>query len=173
MGVATSSWNPRYGSLRPVYTHEFLHVLLSSRWNLQNQGDWLQEGLATRYQLRFHPQNNISEIIQDGISAPDLHLPLEKLCNGRRIPTNRYWQAMTVVETLLHADQYKSKMADLVEAFQANGSTALESHMDTVLHSSWKQLTDDWRRPCNRLFTDLRSLGTGVALFEYFVTKLT
>jgi hypothetical protein len=54
-GLAMSSW--KGDKPRPVFTHEFVHSWLSVRADLDNRGEWLQEGLASRYQLRFHPQD--------------------------------------------------------------------------------------------------------------------
>ena len=62
-GVATAAWSPRYGTLRPVYTHEFVHAYLIPRLGFDNQGDWLHEGLAARTQLRFHPQPGFDRIV--------------------------------------------------------------------------------------------------------------
>ncbi|MDQ3621808.1 MAG: hypothetical protein M3463_04865 [Verrucomicrobiota bacterium] len=112
-GIATSFWDPEQGSLRPVYTHEFVHALLSDRLRLDNRGEWLHEGLASRYQLRFHPQENFGAIVADGLAAASRRLPLERLCDGQPIPSNRYWQALTVAGMLLQQEKYAPRAGRL------------------------------------------------------------
>lgn len=147
-GVATSFWDPRQGALRPVYTHEFVHSLLERTARLGNQGEWFQEGLASRYQLKFHPQENFGEIVRLGVTDPMQHLPLERLLSGRAIPTNRYWQAATVAEMLLTDPDHRKRVPSLVEAFQDAGSTALEPQLKTVLETDWQGFERSWRQHC-------------------------
>src|SRR5690606_13700444 len=64
-GISTSYWDETLGTLRPVYTHEFIHSALARGMGLQNKNEWLQEGLATHYQLRFHPQKNFNAIVRE------------------------------------------------------------------------------------------------------------
>jgi hypothetical protein len=153
MDVSASYWDPTQGTLRPVYAHEYLHGLLGHRLRFANQGDWLHEGAATYYQLRAHPQANLAEIIQQGIEDRNLSLPLEKLCNGKRIPLNRYWQAFTMVDLLLNDAAYRLKLPELIKDFQSNGSTELGPPLIRIYKKSWQQLTDDWRSHCRVRFS--------------------
>ena len=82
IGLAASSWSGATGTQRPTYTHEYVHALLARSALLPNHGEGLQENLATRYQQRFHPQADLSDIVRDGLAEPDHQLPLERLCNG-------------------------------------------------------------------------------------------
>jgi hypothetical protein len=146
--VSVSYWDPAQGTLRPVYTHEYVHGLLSHMLRFNNQGDWFHEGAAAYYQLQAHPQANLSEIVRKGSEDRSFSTPLEELCNGKRIPMNRYWQAMTIVELLLTDDAYRKKLPELIASFQANGSTDLGPPLKGVLHKTWEQITDDWRNHC-------------------------
>ncbi len=55
-GVGLGYWDPTHGSLRPSYTHEYVHAWLASHARLpSDRSDWFHEGMASLVQLRFHP----------------------------------------------------------------------------------------------------------------------
>jgi len=147
--IATAAYSEQHGTLRPVFTHEFIHSLLARALRVSNRGEWLHEGLANYYQLRFHPQENIAEIVRSGVEDPSNHLPLEQLCSGKPVPMNRYWQAMTVVEMLLTDDAYRASLPQLLEAFGTDGSTDLGPRLE-ILGKDWASLAEDWKRFCLR-----------------------
>jgi hypothetical protein len=149
-GVAASYWDPQQGTLRPVYTHEYVHAALAEAMRIDNQGEWLHEGLGTYYQMKFHPQANLKQIVQQGLQAPDYMTPLPRLCNGEAISNRRYWQAMTLVELLLSEPKYRQQLPQLIEALRNSKSTNLEPHLKPVLKTDWAQLTDDWRKHCQK-----------------------
>ncbi len=151
-GVATSSWDPVQGTRRPVYTHEYVHALLSRTALLPNHGEWVQEGFANYFQLKFHPQANLADIVARGVKDPKQHLPLKVLANGKVIPTNRYWQAVTLVETLLAEEKYRKQLPGLFAAFQEAGSTDLGPHLGDVLKTDWDELERAWRRHCDKTY---------------------
>ena len=152
-GIATSHWNPRIGTLRPVYTHEFIHSLLSTQARIGNQGEWLHEGFASLFQRQFHPQQNLEQIVRDGLDKPTHRLPLQRLCNGTKVPANRYWQAMTVVELLMEK-RYARRLPNLFAQFARNGSTDLGPYLKTELATDWQQLTEHWRVYCRQAYQD-------------------
>ena len=141
-------WSEKFGTLRPVYTHEYVHALITKTLFLPSQGSWLHEGLASHVQIHFHPQPNLRDIVSEGIANPRLHLPLQALCNGNRISVKRYWQALTVVETLLSVDRYRQNLPRLLHAFQQSGSTDLTSQLELAFPVSWEKFTDTWYRFC-------------------------
>lgn len=145
-GIATSSWDPAQGTLRPVYTHEFIHAFVGRSALLDNKGEWFHEGLASVYQLRFHPQANFGQLVRK--SLDDARPSLEKLCNGQKIELNEYWAAATLIELLLARDKYKPRLPALVAEFQKTGSTDLGPHLRGVLATSWGELTADWVAFC-------------------------
>lgn len=147
-GIATSYWDEKFGTLRPVYTHEFVHALLTPALRLRNKSEWLHEGLAVHFQLQFHPQPNMGDIVRNGIGDPRAHSPLEELCNGRPIPPTRYWQAMTVAELLLLDDDFHDRRLRLVRGMQSAGSTQLQPHLNELGVDNWKQLTEQWISRC-------------------------
>ena len=152
-GISASSWDDKLRTLRPVYTHEFVHGQLSRGIRLPSRGDWLHEGLASRYQLQFYPQQGFAAIVKAGASDDGLHLPLDKLCSGASIPTDRYWQAATVVEMMLTHDKYRPQIARLFGEFQKVGSTNLAGHLKPVLNTDWDGLTADWKAYCQNYKT--------------------
>ena len=141
-GIATSYWEPEKGTTRPVYLHEFTHAWFERVAALPGGGGgWLQEGLANHYQLEFHPQDNFSEIVRDGISKPNFRMPLRELCSGNRIPMNRYWQAATVVRMMLALPEYQEKSPSVFE-----GKPPADD---------WEAFEHDWLEHCRR------TCGTG------------
>jgi hypothetical protein len=148
-GVSTSYWDETQGTLRPVYTHEFAHGLLARSLRIPNSGEWLHEGLASHFQMRFHPQKDLPQIVSQGLKDEPR---LSDLCSGKKIALNQYWQAMTVVELLLSHETYRQHWPELIAAFQKSGSTNLEPHLESVLHTTWPQFTQDWQAYCRKQF---------------------
>lgn len=146
-GIATSSWKGT--EPRPVFTHEFVHSWLSVRADLDNRGEWLQEGLASRYQLRFHHQD-LKPAIAAAMQDPKLRMPLADLANGRPIPLNRYWQTATLTGLLLETDSLRKKLPELFRAVQAAGDTNLAPHLQPVFGLDWPELETQWRAYVDR-----------------------
>lgn len=147
-GIATSYSSDNGDAVRPSYTHEFIHSILAQSARLSNGGEWLQEGLASLYQIRFHPQTDFREIIQEGIENENYRAPLKTLCNGERIPANRYWQALTLLDMLMRAEPWRDRFPDLFQTLQNAKTTNLEPHLDSVLQTSWDDMTADWMEFC-------------------------
>ena len=147
-GVATSFWDPRQGTLRPVFTHEFMHALLSATLHLDNTSEWLQEGLAAHYQLRFHPQDNIRAVVTKSLDAADADT-LAKVCSGARIPLDQYWVAATLCRMVLEDPALAAKLPAVVSTVQKSGSTAIGPLLP-VLGLSRDELDAKWRAFCRR-----------------------
>ena len=145
MGVATSFWDSEFGTLRPVYTHEFVHALMSAAAGLPNLTEWFQEGVAARYQWRFHPDAMDEGYIHRHMEAPEGHKVLPTLCHGTPITDDDYWQAMTVVDLLFEHPRYAPHVDLLLQGFRDAGSTDLRPHVGTVLGVTWDDLERDWR----------------------------
>ncbi|MBC7820779.1 MAG: hypothetical protein IAG10_28170 [Planctomycetaceae bacterium] len=151
-GVCTSSWDDQFGTLRPVYTHEFVHGYLARTLPLATQEDWLHEGLASRFQLKIHPQANLNEMVRGGLRTSTRHDPLKQLCDGRRIVTNRYWQAATICQMLMTEERYRAGFPNLLERLRDSKSTDLGPHLEPVWQTDFDKLTVDWRAFCERTF---------------------
>lgn len=152
MGIATSHWDPRKGAGRPVFYHEFVHAWLEKAGRFDCDGGWLQEGIANYYQLKLFPQADFSEIVRNGLTKENFRMPLRELCNGRRIPGNRYWQALTVVDWLFYHPPRNQKTRALLEAFQERNSTDLNGFLETVLESNWEALEQEWQTFCRQRY---------------------
>ncbi len=142
-GVGIAYWDPAQGTLRPTYTHEFTHAWLAASAHLSSgEGDWLQEGLASLVQLRFHPQDNFAGIVCDGLEHESYRMPLAELVDGRRLPTRRYRQAATVVEHLLA--EHGEAMPVLLETLYEAGSSDLLPRLGPVLGVEVEEFEGAW-----------------------------
>lgn len=150
LGIATSSWHPRFGTLRPVYTHEFVHAHISAVLDLDNRNEWFQEGIATRQQLKFHPEPRFGAgVVRNlDVAAADT---LRTVCNGEAIAIDRYWVAGTVCQMLVEEPDLAAKLPDLVAGMRERGSTALDPLLPT-LGLTWEQLEGRWRAFCRRAY---------------------
>jgi hypothetical protein len=148
-GIALSYWKPELGTLRPVFTHEFMHSVLSNYMLIDSShADWWQEGLASTYQLRAHPQADFWAMVREGLEDPQKRAPLELLCSGRDIPMHRYWQAATLVDMLLCDPAYSPNSRELMDAMRKTGSTDLRPLLEPLYGKTWNDLTMDWARWC-------------------------
>lgn len=147
-GISSSWWDEKQGSLRPVYTHEFVHGYLSRTLPLSIMGEWLQEGLAAHIQVEFHPQENLSQIIRKGLQSSSS--PLAELCNGRRIDTSRYWQAAMLWKMFLSEPRYQTKLGALIERLAEANSSDLGPHLEPLWQTDFDKLTAEWRTFCEK-----------------------
>jgi hypothetical protein len=155
MGVATSFWHDDHGTLRPVYTHEFVHALMSASAGLPNLTEWFQEGVAARYQWRFHPEAMDAAYIRRHMAAADGPRPLAELCLGEPIGIDDYWQAMTLVDLLVGHERFAPHLEMLLQRFRDAGTTDLRPHVGTVLGVTWAELGQDWRGDVARRYGSL------------------
>ena len=151
-GIGTSYWDAKFGTLRPVYVHEFVHSLVTHGALLDNHGEWFQEGLASYYQIQAHAQKNLSQMVIHGIENEGARLPLPKLLNGRPISTRLYWQALTVIELLITNKAYRPHWPALIAAFQETGSTDIRPHLGPVLKTNWKEFEEAWEEHCRTMY---------------------
>lgn len=121
-GIAMSSWDAKQGIDRPVYVHEFVHALLTRTASLPNGGEWLQEGLATWYQVRFFPQQTLADVVRGRLARP---LGLNRLCDGQRIESKFYGDAWTVIGNLLENANWSGTLQGALESAARSGSTSL------------------------------------------------
>lgn len=150
--IASSYWEPRLGTLRPVYTHEFTHALVEQALLLRCKGEWFHEGLANSFQIRFHPQKNIDKSIIEWLDSSNSRSPLADVCSGKPVPIERYWQTLTVAQMLFSEEKYRAKLPDLVKVMQATGSTDLEPPLKSLWNSDWEAFTSDWEAFCRRKY---------------------
>lgn len=149
MGTALSTWDERHGSLRSVYTHEYIHALLEASARLPNTGDWVQEGLATLFQAEFHPDFRLAEMVRGQWQR---QRPLAELCDGKPPRLEDYWQAASLWHCLASEPKYQPALPKLLAALRTSESSRLEPHLRPVLGTSWEALTRDWTLHCRREF---------------------
>ena len=152
MAIATGAWSERHATARPTYVHEYVHAWMTEATGIDNATEWLQEGLAVRYQLRAHPQANFGAIVREGLEKESHRTPLDELCSGARIPTNRYWQAATVVDYLLDSDDCAEHAPALLAAISESGVTDLGPLLESTLGTDWPSFTAGWRAYCEATY---------------------
>lgn len=154
-GTATAAYDDRFGDIRPVYTHEFVHAWLEMNALLPSgSGDWVQEGIANLYQLRHHPQENIGAIVRQGMASSDTHMTVRELCSGQRLKISEYWQALTFMQMLLETPRYQQALPTLFSAFRTRASTDLQPLAEKVLKQDVESLSREWNTFCLRTYRE-------------------
>ena len=145
-GIGFSFFDPKWGTKRPVFTHEFTHSIASSIGRVDFSGTgWFQEGIANYSQSRFHPQQGLDELIRSSLEKSETHDELEKLTTGNRVRLTRYWQAMSLFDFLLNDPEMKPKFPELISRFDTTGDTNLDLHLETVYEMGFQELTTKWK----------------------------
>ena len=145
-GIGFSFFDPKWGTKRPVFTHEFTHSIASSIGKIDFSGaGWFQEGIANYSQTRFHPQQGLDQLIRSGITERETHDQLEKLTTGKEIRITRYWQVMTLFDFLLNDPEMKPKLPELISRFEATGKTNLDLHLESVYEMDFEELSTKWK----------------------------
>jgi hypothetical protein len=124
LGVASAPSAADPTTVRPVFVHEASHALMGQMLGLDNRGEWLFEGLATRYQLAFSGQD-IGPIVRAGLAEVRSRTPFEDLLDGEPIPEARYWQASLVIDWLLADPGRRERFFAALGAMRRRGSTDL------------------------------------------------
>lgn len=123
-GIATASFDDRYGAVRPTYVHEAHHALFERAWDLAAQRSWLFEGLAVLEQLPWSRQD-LAPVYRRGLRRADAMSHLRELLDGRPIATERYWQATLFVRWLLSDPGRTAALDAAMVEMAARGSTEL------------------------------------------------
>ena len=129
-GLALGWWSQRYGSLRPVYTHEYVHALVYERLGLPTGRDWLSEGLAALVQAELHPELGLRDFA--AALGPGPTGGWEGLLSGRPQQPDTYVYSAMVVE-MLASPGWRDRFPRLLEALAASGSADLRPHLQSVL----------------------------------------
>jgi hypothetical protein len=150
--VSMSYWDAQWGTLRPVYTNQYVRAVLGRALELTDRGEWFHEGMASRYHHKYHPQKGFNKFVQDSLARPDRFAPFSELCNGKSVSKGRSWQAMTLVDMLLTHQDYRGHLPKFVEIIRSSGSTNLNPVLEPVFGKSWEVLTNDWREHCEKSY---------------------
>jgi hypothetical protein len=126
---------------RPMLCHEFAHVWLYQELGLPNNANWLTEGLAAAVQLKFFPATGNRRDFATWLTEGKM-LPLKRLMDQERIETKDYWQAATLVETIL-AD-YPGKLPAFIQGYVAGKSSY--ALVTGVLGTDLAALEAQWKR---------------------------
>ncbi len=148
--IGTSYWDPIAREKRPAFTHEFVHSLVERTLGINCRGDWLHEALANHYQLQFHPQPGLAEVVRAGFKKSGI--PFSRLCNGMMVSSEHYWRLATLGEMLLTDEKYKSKIPALLAALSQAETTALQPHLENILKCTWDDLERDWKLHCAKQY---------------------
>ena len=125
LGISGSYFDPRQGSIRPVFAHEACHGLLARALGIASEGDWLQEGLANYYQLRCAKQD-LGPFAKRLITERRL-VPLGQLLNGKPIGMEQYAQAALFIDWIMAHPTRKARLLPAMRAMAKQGSMNFSS----------------------------------------------
>jgi hypothetical protein len=150
--TATSAWSEKYGTERPVYYHEYVHAYMARAALLPIDGNWLQEGLAVNYQLKYFPQENFGDLVKSGMRVSSNRMSLQELTKYSPVPLAYYWQAKLVVEMLLQEPRYREKLPQLFAYFREKGSAQLEPALKDIYGISLEDFDKEWTQWVGRTY---------------------
>lgn len=148
LGIAMGVWDPNQGFRRPTFLHEFVHSVAERRLSLPNSGEWLQEGLASLYQLRFRPQAGLENAVRNWSASPANGTPLVTLLNGQPIGLPNYLQAAVVVDFLMRDPREATRFRSLLDRFAKAGSTDFRPVWRDVYDNDIEAFDTAWRAFC-------------------------
>ena len=151
-GVATAYVDPEFPRVRQVWFHELVHAWIGRTGRLADDGGWLQEGLASYYQLRLFPGARIDFSVMEGLRNPNERLPLGTLCSGEELEFEQYWQAATVVRMLVEEDPWRKKLPKLFEEIWKRDTTDLRVLLQPVYGVSGVEFGRAWRSFCEKTY---------------------
>ncbi len=151
VGVATSSFDPQKGSLRPVFFHEFVHAWLSQAGGLACEGHWLHEAVANYMQLKLFPQPGFDELVRQSLDAGAAR-PLRELCSEQPVRVSNYWQLVTIFRMLVSKPPYSERLPKLFEAARAHSSFDLGLYLAEAFGVDWDRFAADWAAYCDEVF---------------------
>ncbi len=143
-GIAGSFYDPRLGSVRPVYVHEACHALITRLFGISNEGEWLHEGLANYYQLRWAKQD-LRGIAKTLVAQRRL-ISLEGLLSGRPIGMENYAQAALFIEWIMANATRKERFLPAIRYMAKQGSTAFDPAAKIHFGASVQRIATSWFR---------------------------
>jgi hypothetical protein len=144
LGVAGSYYSPEFGPVRPVFIHEACHAILAPVMGLSNSGEWLHEGLANYYQLRWTKQN-IHELTKKMISDGS-HVPFSQLLNGDSVRMRHYAQITLVMQWMMGDPELRQSLQNAIKTMKMRSSTSLEPVCERHFQRTLEELELDWLR---------------------------
>ncbi len=144
LGIAGSFYDARLGSVRPVYVHEACHALITRLFGIASEGDWLHEGLANYYQLRWTKQD-LRGIAKTLVAQRRL-VQLEGLLNGRPIAMENYAQAALFIDWIMANITRKERFLPAIRYMAKQGSTAFDPAAKVHFGASVQRIATSWFR---------------------------
>ena len=141
-GVAGSSYSDTLGPVRPVYVHEACHALLAQLLGIPNQSEWLHEGVANFYQLRWSKQR--VHLLTRSMIKEGRHVPLEKLLRGNRIAQRDYAQSVLFVKWLIEDAERRRQFESAMREMKQRSSTKLEPLLQKYFRMTLAQMEAAW-----------------------------
>ena len=143
LGIASSSCETDDCRVRPVFIHEAAHALMEQMLGLGSHGDWLTEGLATRYQLRFSGQD-LAPIVSSALQNAGERTPWIELLSGGEIRPSRYWQAALIIEWLLDEPQRRRQFDEFLEQVRIHSQTNVQALAQRCFDATLPELEKQW-----------------------------
>ena len=151
-GLAAAYVDPEFSRIRQVWFHELVHAWIGRTGRLADDGSWLQEGLASYYQLRLFPWARIDREVRAGLQDEKNRTPLGVLCNGEELQFEQYWQAATVVRMLVEEEPWRSRLPTLFKEVWKRDTTDLRVLLRPVYGVSGTEFGRAWKAFCEKTY---------------------
>lgn len=148
LGHAITYWDPEQGWERPTLIHEYVHSVLDRQSRLPSKSEWVQEGFANYFQIRFREPDSFEELYA-ALEENDERSSVARITTGSRIERSQYPRALSIIEFLKQEPQFRDRLPLLVETFISFGTTDLRNLSEPVLGMPLSELQvryDEWLR---------------------------
>ncbi|MEK7486715.1 MAG: hypothetical protein AABZ60_20520 [Planctomycetota bacterium] len=140
-----SCYSEQFREDRPVYFHELTHQLVSKYLGFDVDQYWIQEGLATLFQLEMMKEDPQIRQAASKMTLLKNRVSLQHLDVKYLPETKEYFQMMTLIEFLMKGE-YASEWTLFLKSFSTGAS--LEEAIKEVLNIEVKQFEIKWLEFC-------------------------
>lgn len=143
MNSAFSSYSEKYGTMRPVYLHEFMHAVMATQGRILKSHNWVHEGFANYIQMKYQPQKGLGKIILQSMNREGLNNHILKLTENDDIQFKDYVYVLMIAETLWECEKYSTKIGQFFEYVENSGDTNFKEILKKIYQKSFDEFMAD------------------------------
>lgn len=154
-GIGFSYWDERWGSVRPVFAHEYIHAYLEGKIGLPNRVSfsWIHEGIANYFQFcQLSPKVNLEKKVETMLDASFVDYSFAELLDGRAVRRGHYLKVLTLVAFLQESEAYQEMLCRLLPKLKHAGDGTVSQKDISEWFSSWEELEQEWAVFCRSRF---------------------